>query len=160
MSEVTKPKRQGPKIDRVVLSNKASEKVKGWVLQLEPLLTGSKMNISALTSWCLEIQSDELSDEHKNELVARLHDEVRFVRWAEKELIADRKRGGTLTLADLLAQRVPQVMSLNSSKPPRKRKLKSSQSVVREPDTEAVLSQNESVSRSHSDENSLGKSKQ
>lgn len=115
-----KPKKPSVHVDRVNLSLKAVEKLKGWTEQVNPLLRGSRVSFTALTNWSLESQNDALSTAQKNDICKKLHDEVRFARWVVQELEAARKRGENLSMDDLLSRERPEIKAASTPRRPKK----------------------------------------
>lgn len=105
--ETTKPKSAGslPRErhpDRVTLSPASLNKIASWLGQVERLAPGLSLNRNDLLNWILDVREAELSAQDLKSLASLYFDEMRFARWACRQLKEARSRGEVITLKDIV----------------------------------------------------------
>lgn len=90
------------RVERIVLSSSALERVESWI----EALAKRKIEVSraALVSELICRRSPDLSTSEIAELEGVFFDEVKFAKWAVDELKEARKRGESVTLSEILAR--------------------------------------------------------
>ena len=89
--------------DRVTLTPMISQKVNGWLDQLNDKFKGLiEINRSDLANYFLDRQPDVLNKDKIEKIKAAHYDEVRFMHWALQKMKESKKNGETLSLKDLM----------------------------------------------------------
>lgn len=89
--------------DRVTLNPGMSQKINGWLDQLNDKFKGLiEINKSDLANYFLDKQPDVLNRDQIEKIKAAHYDEVRFMHWALQKMKESKKSGETLSLKDLM----------------------------------------------------------
>lgn len=129
--------------DRVTLTPLVSQKVNGWLDQLNDKFKGLiEVNRSDLTNYFLDRQPDVLNKDQIEKIKAAHYNEVRFMHWALQKMKESKKKGENLSLKDIMqlsqigtgddAKRTRKTKSAESSPSPSKNESDGSENIPNE----------------------------
>ncbi len=92
-------------VNRVVLSNEATDLLDCWIQQMESFCPGIQLKRQGLVSWLVCNRDKQLSPSEMKAIKESLYDDIELATWVLKELKAAKARDEKLSLEDLLRGR-------------------------------------------------------
>lgn len=84
--------------DRITLPPSALEKLGRWIDLLQNKSAGIKVTRSDLVTWLINSHSENLSTSEISDLEGKFFDNLKYAKWAVKEIMEARARGEVLNL--------------------------------------------------------------
>lgn len=92
-------------VERVVLSLEATQKLDKWIEKITSTRQGVDLSRRKLVDWIIMSKPENLSSAEEKEIAELHYNEVRFLKYAIKEIEQAQERGEKIDLAEFL-QRV------------------------------------------------------
>ncbi len=89
-------------IERVVLSAEATLKLDRWIEKITSTRQGVDLSRRKLVNWLVMSKAENLSPTEEKEVADLYYNEVRFLKYAIKEIEEAQDRGEKVNLAELL----------------------------------------------------------
>lgn len=89
-------------IERVVLSAEATLKLDRWIEKITSTRQGVDLSRRKLVNWLIMSKAENLSPTEEKEVADLYYNEVRFLKYAIKEIEEAQSRGETINLAEVL----------------------------------------------------------
>jgi hypothetical protein len=88
--------------ERVVLSAEATEKLDLWIEKITSTRQGVDLSRRKLVDWLIMSKAENLSPAEEKDVADLYYNEVRFLKYAIKEIEEAQGRGETINLAEVL----------------------------------------------------------
>lgn len=108
--------------DRITLPPNALEKLGRWIDLLHNKSAGIKVTRSDLVTWLINSHSENLSTSEVSDLEGKFFDNLKYAKWAVKEIMEARARGEILNLK-LVSQEAKPTNKQNQSGSGKSKKL-------------------------------------
>jgi hypothetical protein len=89
-------------VERVVLSTEATLKLDRWIEKITSTRQGVDLSRRKLVDWLIMSKAENLSPAEEKDVADLYYNEVRFLKYAIKEIEEAQDRGETVNLAELL----------------------------------------------------------
>jgi hypothetical protein len=89
-------------VERVVLSAEATLKLDRWIEKITSTRQGVDLSRRKLVNWLIMSKAENLSPAEEKDVADLYYNEVRFLKYAIKEIEEAQDRGETVNLAELL----------------------------------------------------------
>ena len=100
--ENSNAKKRQPRQDRVTLKTEVQERLAGWRVQLAKHYPEMKVSNADLVHHCVLSLPGELGSTELKKIRTECFDEIQFAKWALREVKEAKKRGQSLSLAEVL----------------------------------------------------------
>ena len=89
-------------VERVVLSTEATLKLDRWIEKITSTRQGVDLSRRKLVDWLIMSKAENLSPAEEKDVADLYYNEVRFLKYAIKEIEEAQGRGETINLAEVL----------------------------------------------------------
>ena len=92
------------KNDRMSLSKETSERIAGWLDEVNSLLPGYRIGKSDLINWLISKKPEKLAEPELKELKEQFFDPLKAMKWATDQLKSAKSKGEQMDLSKLLVE--------------------------------------------------------